>query len=106
MANLDERFVYTRLDALTDPPGFVPSVAEARFRLQARVHAARQRRMWKAAVAATGILMFIALPAARAVAQGGELSLESLAQSFHHMLRDVHEIIYHHYWTIRDWLGW
>jgi hypothetical protein len=104
MANLDESFVYSRLDALTEPQGFMPSAAEARFRLQALADARHKRRVWKAALAAAVILLFIALPAARAVAQDG-LSLETLAQSFHRMLRDIHFFIYHHYWTIRDWLG-
>jgi hypothetical protein len=56
--------------------------------------AARRRRVVRLTATAVAVLFLLVLPAAKAVAQTGSLSMESFVDALHGSLQHVHYIIY------------
>lgn len=90
-----EEFVNKRLGVLNEPKGFAPNAAHVWIMLGARATPRSGRWIWKAALATAMFLFLLALPAARAVAQTGTLSLETFFYSFHETMYDVHMFFWH-----------
>jgi hypothetical protein len=97
-----EEFVMKRLRTLEEPEGFAPNAAWARNRLRA-LEPDTRRWVWKVVVAAAMLLLFGAIPAARAIAQTGTLSPEAFSRSFHETILDVHWFLYYHFRALQDW---
>lgn len=93
--NNDAQFTEKRLSSLREPDNFAPSAVRARIDLDGRAAAQSGGWVWKLVVATAVFLLLIAVPATRAIAQTGTLSMDAYGHSLYETMRDVHIAVAH-----------
>ncbi len=95
----DGRFTEEKLARLEEPSGFAPNAARARKRIEEGPASRSRQWIFRAAIAVAVLILLLALPARRAMAQPGD------GGTFYHVMHHVHWVVVYHWRAIQHFFG-